>query len=95
MGLHPGVGGLHRGRGGLPIGWVGTGKVGSMYLILGLVVLLECFLVTTHNEVVARLCFHRHLCFCSWGGVCMVGGACMAGDHAWQGGMCGGGEHVW
>ena len=48
----------------------------SRRLLLWMVcILLECILVTTHNEVEARLYYHRHLWFCPRGG-------------AWSGGIC-------
>ena len=51
--------------------------------------------ITAHNEVGARLYFHRRLWFCPQGG-----GVCVARGHAWGAGMAGrqacmAGGHAW
>ena len=48
-------------------------------------------IITFRKIDVTRLCFHRHLWFCSQG-ACMARG-CVAGGHAWQGGGMVGGMH--
>ena len=44
---------------------------------------LDFCIVTVRNVVAARLCFHRHLSFCS-GGRAWQGEGVHGGGHAWQ-----------
>ena len=54
----------------------------------------KCSLLPFATVVAERLCFHRHLSFCSWGehvwrGSVRDRGVCLVGGHAWQGCVCG------